>query len=120
MMMSAQEMPCATPVEPWPRAVYRAANSPDHELNEALCAITNYLLGAEKLVGAPDPLSQQKLASAIGNAVAQISRAGEIIRGRRTTASRQSARVRDWSPVSEDAPDTLEVQASPVITLAAE
>lgn len=54
-----------------------------HELTEALCAVTNYLRGAQILAAANDPAGGSKLSEAIANALAQTSRACSVDRHRR-------------------------------------
>jgi hypothetical protein len=56
------------------------------EVNEALCAITNYLRGARMLLAANDPASQSKLDKAIDSALAQTSRACSVVRRQRSAA----------------------------------
>ena len=51
-----------------------------HELNQPLTAASNYLVGANRLVGAMNGPEKGKAQSALREAEAQINRAGEIIR----------------------------------------
>jgi hypothetical protein len=46
-----------------------------HELNEALCALTNYLAGSRILLATNDPVPRHELDTAIANALEQASRA---------------------------------------------
>jgi hypothetical protein len=55
-----------------------------HEVNEALCAVANYLVGIQVLLAENDTASKSKLDKAINNALAQTSRACSAIRRQRS------------------------------------
>lgn len=64
-----------------------------HELNQPLSAITNYAVGAQRLLGAPD-CDPMRLADVLRSIEEASHRAGEIIRNlRELTRRREPARV---------------------------
>ncbi len=70
------------------------ASSLAHELNQPLSAISNYLAGAERLIGRGDYAAT---AIAFGKAVAQVDRAAQIIRRLRDFVSKGEAERRTES-----------------------
>ena len=60
-------------------AMGQMASALAHELNQPLTAVINYLQASRRMLPAKDPGMQERLTDAMDKAVAQASRAGQII-----------------------------------------
>lgn len=62
-----------------------------HELNQPLCAITNYMEALRNLSRDTDSISHERMTEIAGKAAAQAERAGQIVRRVREFASPQES-----------------------------
>ena len=72
-----------TPAKRQSDDVLREIGGLTHELNESLCAISNYLTSAELLLAKDNPDSRDKLLNALAGAAAQSRRAVQTARRQR-------------------------------------
>src|SRR3954447_21443866 len=86
-------------------AMGEMASTLAHELNQPLAAISNYMNGSRRLLGASTDPNRSKIESALDRAAEQAIRAGQIIRRLRDFVSRGESekRVESLSKLIEEA-----------------
>lgn len=75
-------------------AMGEMASALAHELNQPLSAISNYMKGSRRLLGASDDPNAAKIEAALDRAAEQAMRAGQIIRRLRSFVSRGESEKR--------------------------
>jgi len=86
-------------------AMGEMASALAHELNQPLAAISNYMKGSRRLLGASSDPNRSKIESALDRAAEQAIRAGQIIRRLRDFVARGESekRVESLSKLIEEA-----------------
>lgn len=86
-------------------AMGEMASALAHELNQPLAAISNYMKGSRRLLGASDDPNRAKIENALDRAAEQAIRAGQIIRRLRDFVARGESekRVERLSKMVEEA-----------------